>query len=309
MATILWKQFGVLSRSQAVDLGLTTRTLRYRTRRGGPWQAILPGVYLTVTGVPTLDQRDMAAVLYGGQFSVLTGQAALRRYEILTGRNRPDFVDVLVPADRHKAGADYVRIHRTTRLPSRILAEQALHLAYPARAVTDAALQAMNLREMRAIVAAGIQGGRCTPEQLAAELGHSRLANAGMMLTVLSEIRAGLLSPAEGDLMDLVRLAALPEPLWNPRLYLGDLYLGKPDAWWGNVGLAVEVDSREYHFDQPDWEQTMQRHDRMTAAGIRILHITPRQTRTQPSWVTQLIRQALGTGSPIPGLRAVPAYS
>lgn len=308
-AALLRKQFGVLSRSQALGLGLTARTLRYRTRRAGPWQAILPGVYLTVTGVPTLDQRDMAAALYGGAFSVLTGQAALRRYEILTGRSRPDFVDVLVPAERHKTGTDYVRIHRTTRLPDRILIEQALRLAYPARAVTDAALQATNLRDMRAIVAAGVQRGRCTPDQLAAELGHSRLASARMMSTVLSEIRAGLLSPAEGDLMDLIRRAGLPEPLWNPRLYLGDLYLGKPDAWWGAVSVAVEVDSREYHFYQEGWEQTLQRHDRMTAAGIRMLHISPRQIRTRPDWVIGLIRQALTTGSPVPGLRCVPAYS
>ena len=45
--------------------------------------------------------------------------------------------------------------------------------------------------------------------------------------------------------MDLIRRAGLPEPLWNPRLYLGGLYLGKPDAWWGAVSVAVEVDSRE----------------------------------------------------------------
>ena len=71
----------------------------------------------------------------------------------------------------------------------------------------------------------------------------------------------------------------------------------------------MEVDSREYHFYQEDWEQTLQRHDRMTAAGIRMLHISPRQIRTRPDWVIGLIRQALTTGSPIPALRSVPAYA
>jgi hypothetical protein len=51
----------------------------------------------------------------------------------------------------------------------------------------------------------------------------------------------------------------------------------------------------------------MVRHDRLEAVGIRVLHITPRQIRTQPEWVADLIRRALSTGSPVTGLRTVPA--
>ena len=62
--------------------GMTESTLQHRLRVGGPWQRLLPGVFLTVTGVPTSDQRDVAALLYAGPGSLLTGTAALRLWGV-----------------------------------------------------------------------------------------------------------------------------------------------------------------------------------------------------------------------------------
>jgi hypothetical protein len=63
LAALLRVQYGVIARWQALECGLTSRAIEYRIRHGGPWRAMLPGVYLTVTGVPTPEQRDMAALL------------------------------------------------------------------------------------------------------------------------------------------------------------------------------------------------------------------------------------------------------
>ncbi len=51
----------------------------------------------------------------------------------------------------------------------------------------------------------------------------------------------------------------------------------------------------------------MSRHDRMVAAGIRVLHFTPRKIRVEPGEVLSLIRSALRTGTPVLGIRTVPA--
>src|SRR5260221_9461963 len=67
---LMASQRGVLCRAQVLALGLTAQGLRYRIRPGGPWQRLLPGVYLTVTGEPTREQREVAALLYAGQPSV-----------------------------------------------------------------------------------------------------------------------------------------------------------------------------------------------------------------------------------------------
>ena len=85
---------------------------------------------------------------------------------------------------------------------------------------------------------------------------------------------------------DLITRHRLPTPLFNPRLYLNGTFLACPDAWWQEAGVAVEVDSKEWHFStEESWQDTMRRHSRMTAAGILVIHVTPKQVRVEPGRV------------------------
>jgi hypothetical protein len=143
------------------------------------------------------------------------------------------------------------------------------------RAAIDAARGLHEQRELSALLAAVVQQQRCAVAQLAAELGNSRLNYAAIVRAVLAEVAGGMMSAPEGDLMDLVNRARLPQPMYNPRLYLDGAFLAKPDAWWPAFGVAGEVDSRQWHFAQADWEHALRRHDKMAAAGIRVLHFTP----------------------------------
>jgi hypothetical protein len=304
VAKLLEKQYGLLSSRQATTLGVGIGAIKYRIQPGGPWQRLFPGVYLTTPGEPTAEQQDMAALLYAGDRSLVTGRAALRRYGILPATT--SIIDVLVPATSTRADLGYVRIHRTRRMPVRFLTQGPIRITTIPRAVTDAALGTTSIRDMRAIVARGVDRGRCKPEDLAAELGRSRLRNGAMLRSVIADVARGIRSAPEGDLMDLVDRSELPQPVYNPSLYIGSVFLAKPDAWWEAFGVAAEVDSRQYHFDEADWESTMQRHDRMTAAGIKVLHFTPRRIRTQPDQVVAIIADTLRTGTPIAGLRTVP---
>jgi hypothetical protein len=252
-----------------------------------------------------VDQLDIAALLYAGSRSMLTGRAALRRYGILPGYAGP--VEVLVPTTSSRADLGYIRLHRTRRMPATFFRQGAIRFAAVPRAVTDAALGAASVRDMRAIVCLGVDKGRCTLEDLAAELGYSRLRNSVQLRAVIDDVARGIRSGPEGDLMDLIDRSDLPAPLYNPRLYLGDAFLAMPDAWWEAFGVAAEVDSREYHFEEADWEHTMQRDARLTAAGTRVLHFTPRRIRVEPDLVIATIRRTLQIGAPVPGLRTVPS--
>ena len=129
------------------------------------------------------------------------------------------------------------------------------------------------------------------------------------MRAVLAEVSVGIRSSPEGDLRHLIARADLPAPLFNPRLYQDGVLIAIPDAWWDDCGVAAEVDSREWHLSPGDWEQTMRRHARMTAAGILLLHFSPRQIKNEPAMVIEAIRSALRTrdGQRLPGIRAVPA--
>jgi hypothetical protein len=97
---LLDRQFSVTSRSQLLGLGMSASSLRHRIRASGPWQVLLPGVYLAVSGTPNLPQQEMAALLYGGTGSVITGSIALFHHG-LRGQSL-EVIDVLVPARRQR---------------------------------------------------------------------------------------------------------------------------------------------------------------------------------------------------------------
>jgi len=101
LGDLLEKQSSVVSRGQLLALGMTDRVMQYRARRGGPWQKLLPGVYLAATGVPTMYQKELAALLYAGPGSLITGPMALMHHSIRSG-SAVEVIDVLVPAGRQR---------------------------------------------------------------------------------------------------------------------------------------------------------------------------------------------------------------
>jgi hypothetical protein len=147
------RKYGVLSRRQALDAGLSVSQLNYRIRPGGPWQRLLPGVYLTVTGTPTPDQRDMATLLHAGKYSMITGLAALRRHSVSVPPAQ--LVDVLVPAATRTASRDYVRLHRTRRWPPMGAYDRGIEFAMVPRAAIDAAIGMRGRRDVRAFGCSG----------------------------------------------------------------------------------------------------------------------------------------------------------
>src|SRR5438105_4397100 len=104
---ILQEQHFVISRAQAFACGMSPRALHVRISRSGPWQRLLPGVYLAVTGTVTQEQREMAALLYAGPVSMITGSAAVRRHHLRSPG--PDVVDVLISWKSKRQSVAFVR--------------------------------------------------------------------------------------------------------------------------------------------------------------------------------------------------------
>jgi very-short-patch-repair endonuclease len=307
LGQLLGRQHQLITRKQAAACGMTDMALRHRIRPGGPWQTLVRGVYLAQNGVPSVDQRDMAALLYAGPGSVLTGFAALRQFGLEV--SAPAVVDVLVPSARRRHGNGFVRLVRTTRMPPRHGFDGEIRYAMVARAVADAARGLASLREVRALIAEAVQKGWCGIEDLRRELGAGPTPGSALLRRVLVEVGGGIRSVAEGDFSDLIIRSGLPEPLFNARLFAGQLLIAVVDAWWPTAGVAAEVDSRQWHMSPEDWERTLARHAKLTAHGILALHFTPRQIRTEPDHVVAAIKAALqARPQPSqPAIRAVPA--
>ncbi|MGF1428837.1 hypothetical protein [Kitasatospora sp. LaBMicrA B282] len=142
------RQQNVITASQLRARGVPSRVVSEHCRRGGPWQRLLPRVYLLQTGTPTPEQRMWAALLYAAQNgreagsregALITGAAALALYGFTAVPRLPAVtgVQVLVPRQRRLRDVGEVRIQRTAR---ELVAHDVHGLACApvARAVADA---------------------------------------------------------------------------------------------------------------------------------------------------------------------------
>jgi hypothetical protein len=307
LAATLQRQDDVISRRQALAV-MTRDAVEHRIRPGGPWQRLLAGVYLAQTGAPTAAQKEMAALLHAGTDGVLTGPAALWGLGITTAE--PAVFDVLVPAHRRPQSVAFVTIHRTARMPQRIIQKNSRSYVLAPRAFADSARFMTDLREVRSLIAGAIQRGDCPIGALVLELTEGGRQHSALLRRVLAEAEEGVRSVPEGEFRDLIKEAGLPMPMFNPRLYSADgAFIAKADAWWPDAGVAAEVDSREWHLNPSDWEQTMRRHDTMTRHGIMVLHFSPAQIRREPATVAATVADAVSVGRARPtlGIIARPA--
>jgi hypothetical protein len=249
-------QHGIVRRDQIVGTALTDGSLRWLLR-SRQWQVVLPSVYANFTGRLTDEQREVAAQLFCGSPSQVTGPGALRAHGM---RYAPDDdrVHLLVPHARHVSSLGFVVVRRTHRLDERPAQRGAVTLASVARAVADTARTCDDLRSVRAMVAESVQRRLTTVAQLREELDLGTRKGSALMREALDEVADGVRSAPEAQLRQIAETtSALPAVLWNPALAtVSGQSLPTPDGWIDDVGIALEVDSREHH-SMPDVRRTM----------------------------------------------------
>lgn len=302
-------QYNVITRDQALECDLTRSMVAYRIRPDGPWHQVLPGVYLTVTGVATPDQRDMAALLYAGPGSVITGPVAVRRHRLSCAG--PSTIDVLVPASRRRKSTAFVQIQRTTRMPEDVYKTGPIQFAPLARAVADASRGMSRFGDVEALVCETVQKGRCSMAELTRELDDGSPKGSRLFHLALNEVRSGIWSTAEGDAKRLIDRSGVQTPMYNALLFTADgTFVGCADAWWPRAGVALEVDSRQYHLNVQGFMKTMDHHNRMAKAGIVVLHWLPSAVKNEPEALAADLRDAVSKGNSRPSLpiRAVPSH-
>lgn len=289
---LLASQRGLLTRAQALAAGLDDEEIRLELRRSR-WQRLLPGLYATFTGDVTLELKRLAATLYLGPDAQITGIAALVWHRF---RQLPtdELLHVLVPHSTRRVSRGFLRVQRTHRLDPNAHRTAGYTMCSVARAVADACRLLDDVRSVRAVVAESVQRGLTTVDALQRECELAGTSRTSLLRGALKEVRAGTRSAPEIELKKLLeRSVVIREILWNPKLIADDgTLLPSPDGWIDDVGIALEVDSREYHLSPEQWQQTMRRHNTLAAHGVVVLHFTPSEIRTRPTHVRRLIERA-----------------
>jgi len=300
---MLAAQHQVISRSQALACGIPRSTVNAWCTPGGKWQKILPGVYLTVTGRPTVEQRHVAALLYAGSASVITGPAAIRLHRLRSPG--PDAIDVLVPWTVKRQSTGFVRTHRTRRMPA-FYTSGPVRFARVARAVADAARQFAAVDDVRNVVAEAVQKRACTINEIGLELDEGPGRDTANLRTALAEVRDGIRSVAEARFRQHIQRSNLPWPVFNAFLRAADgTDIGEVDAWWADAGVSVEIDSQEYHFYRDGWLRTDAKRSRLLKHGIFPHNIAPTRVDTDWAAIYDELKSSIAKGLERPRLPIV----
>lgn len=266
-------QDGLVTRRQALQQ-LTEDELR--ALLGHEWVVVLPGVYLTTPGSITKMQRRRAALLRAGGQAMLTDLDALDLYGV-PGLPLDRSVHVLVPDAVKRTSKDFLVIRRTPRFPPpRQL--RGFPVAPPERALADFVRRHGDGREALAVAASALQRRTVDRDVLVEEALRGPARGRPRLARVIEKLDRGVRSVPEDDLRTLVlRSRVLPEPLWNCLLELPDGKVVSPDALFVDAALVHETNGRQFHAGYDEFEDMQRRHDAMVAAGLVVLHNSPRR--------------------------------
>ncbi|WP_052714009.1 hypothetical protein [Streptomyces katrae] len=173
--------------------------------------------------------------------------------------------------------------------------------ARPVRAAADFAARCPSPERVRSVLAQVVQSGWCHPHDLHTELRSARLLSRPAIQAAAGELLAGVRSVAEAQARDVLTGTDLPTPLWNTRLYTPDgTFLATPDAYWPDEGVALEIDSAEYHYSRDAWHATLHRRLRLESHGVLVVSATPSMIRDTPTEVLNALRTLLTLTTPRP---------
>ncbi|MBI4943051.1 MAG: hypothetical protein HY830_20085 [Actinobacteria bacterium] len=292
LASLLHEQHGLVTTMQLELLGVTRSARRHACARSG-WRLVLPGVVATFRGPLSPRQRLVAAQLWAGDDAVISSRTAAACHGVKAADGE-HVVRILVPAHRFVRTQGFVVVRRTRRPDPRPWSRPPLMLSSPARAVVDAAREARTLDDARALVLEAVQRKIVPVEALRHELEDGPRQGSAFARRAVQDAEAGAWSVPEAKLAaSLARSTVLPPVMLNPDLVTPDgTTLPRPDGWVDDVGLAIQVHSKQHHSDLDDWEATVLSDGVYAEHGIPVVGLTPRFFAADPAAAVLRIEKA-----------------
>ncbi|GHH84377.1 hypothetical protein GCM10017771_13520 [Streptomyces capitiformicae] len=316
----------VLTATQLRAQGVTPAEMNEQCRPGGPWQQILPGVYLLHPGPATSEERLHAVLSYAARSpfretasgraagvpaqpnadepramprytdAVITGLAALTLHGFSSAPPllSLDAIDVLVPRMRRLRTVGCVRIVRTPSMPTPSYVT-GVPVAPVPRALADAVAELSDTGAVRRLLAEAVRGGHTEPTAVVAELTRARLLSRPHVVDAVDSLLAEGRAIAEDHLYRMVREYGLPDPVWNVDLRLpGGPHLGGLDAYWPEHAVAVELPrAPRQEDDDALWSEYARKRETLERLGITVVHITPKKLRASLEQQATVVRTAL----------------
>jgi very-short-patch-repair endonuclease len=288
-------QHGVLSRSQAIGLGVTRSMVEWRLATGR-WEALHPAVYRLAGTPETWRQRLLAACLAAGASSAASHRSAavLRSLpEVPAG-----MIEISVPNRRRVRLGGALVHHVSTLSPVDVIAVDAI----PTTTVTRTLIDLAGVVPLEALEEALDDALRRRLTSLArlrwrlAELGRRGRPGAKALGTLIDAraAREGVPeSVLETRFLRLLRRAGLRPPTPQYEVRVGARVLARVDFAYPDIRLAIEIDGYQWHSGRAPWERDLTRRNTLTTLGWRLIHVTWSDVHRRPETIVGVIAGAL----------------
>jgi very-short-patch-repair endonuclease len=292
IATLAWRQFGLLATWQALPRGITERALTSRAC-DERLHRVHQGVYSLVPPPLQPPARWHAAVLAYGPHAVLSHITAARLWDLLPARG--SVVHVTVP-DCKRRRRPGIAVHGMVLEEFEQSVKGSIPVTSVARTLLDLAgsipplelrrsyeraerLRLLNFREIAAVLEA-----------------HPRRRGVRRLARIAAydpSAAAQAASELELRFLDLIRGAGLPTPQVN---VLVEGYL--VDFHWPEAGLVVELDGYEFHSGRREFQRDREKITALQLAGLTVLPFTHHDVTRRPQDVVGAVLGGLRRARP-----------
>jgi very-short-patch-repair endonuclease len=283
----------VVSRAQLRALGLERGAVE-KALRAGRLHRIHHGVYAVGHVALRVEGHRLAAVLACGPDAVLSHRTAAAHWGLLhTDQTR---IDVTAPRGRH--GAPGIRLHRSRSLDAQdTTSHEGIPITTIARTLLDLAATARPSELERALAQAErlqLYDHRAIEDVIARSNGHR---GTQVLAQATTHEPRWTRNEWEAAFLQLLRNAAMPEPLVNDTFHAPDHGHCEPDYHWPTHRVIVETDGWETHGTRAAFRSDRAKDAALTVSGYRVLRFTK---DVEPELVVRRLRALLPTAGTRP---------
>jgi very-short-patch-repair endonuclease len=293
------RQYGILSREQALSCGISSPAIGRRVA-AGHWIIVCRGIYRLSAFPVSAQQALLAACRWASPHGVVSHRAAAGLWKL-----EPFALEVLeitVPRPARPV-VEGVRVHRSADVEA---GDRTQIGVFPITTVTRTLIDLGGVTSNENLEVAfdsALRRRMTTVDRVERRLermerrGRRGPAAIAGLLSQRSRGVATAESPLETRFSRLLRGSRLPMPVGQYEISDRGLLLGRVDFAYPDRKLAIEVDGYEYHHGRKQWQRDLGRRSSLAALGWRVMHFTHEDLTERPNLVVAGIREALGLSS------------
>lgn len=287
-------QHGVVSRTQALQCGVTARQITVRLD-SGRWQVVMPGVYRVEGSPQTWRQRLKAAALWAGEGFAVSHHAAAA----LWGFGRYDEGPVELTLARYARAPRGVVLHQARVLAPRDVASlEKLRVTTVERTLLDLAA-CDPFEDVRAACDEALRRKWTNTERLSVAVARAAGRPGVGLIGSLVDGYVGGRGPTESELearvAEVLEACGLPSPVRQARVVVGDR-VRRLDFRIPGTRVVIEADGYAWHSSPEAFERDRQRDNALIARGFTVLHWTWRALREEPETLVGQLYAVLSPG-------------